>query len=180
MKISKKQLTILLGIIVLLVISNVAVALYYMSRSVDLTGGVDTVGSIEVYDEDGVTLWASYEFPNFTGGTAETHFKTFFINNTGNQPVAVYWNISTSSLSWLPTIDGYSYSIDLTYKYYFNIQTSWPTPTEYWAPNDYIDPDSLLIPVGEGKQLRIFHQYSGNPNTAETYSLTITFYAEDS
>jgi hypothetical protein len=54
-----------------------------------------------------------------------------------------------------------------------------PTTTDLWTPNDYSTPESLYIPVGEGKPLRINHQYTGEPNTAETYSLTITFYAED-
>lgn len=181
MKISRKQLTVLLGIILLLAISNVAVALYYMSRDVDITGGVDTVGSIIVYDSDGLTEMTSYDFPNFTGGTGGTYFKTFFINNTGNQPVYVYWNISASSLSWAALANGYSYVIDLTTKYYFFIQTSWtPDPFDYWSPNDYTTPESLLIPVGEGIELRMFHQYLGEPTTAEEYSLTMTFYAEDS
>lgn len=180
MKISKKQLTILLGIIVVLAISNVAVALYYMSRSVDITGGVDTVGSIEVYDDDGVTVWTNYDFPNFTGGSASNYVKDFFINNTGNQPVYVYWNISSSSLSWSSLESGYVYYESAVLKYSFDIMIAWPPATpDYWSPNDYTTPESLYIPVGEGKPLRIVHQYTGNPTTAETYSLTITFYAED-
>ena len=179
MKISKNQLTVLLGTILLLAISNIAVALYFMSRDVDITGGVDTYGAIEVYDSDGVTEMTAYDFPNFTGGDSETQFKTFFINNTGNQPVYVYWNISDSSLEWTTTEFGYIHVVGLETKYEFNIQTSWPSSIEYWSPNEYTTPEALVIPVDGGVELRIFHQYYGSPKTAETYSLTMSFYAFD-
>lgn len=179
MKFSKKQLTLLLGCIVVLAVGNVALAALWLSRDVDITGGVDTVGTIEVYDEDALTLLTSYDFPNFTGGVGETSYKEFFIVNTGNQPVYVHWNISSSSLTWNPTSIGYQEaSIS---KYVFSIQNA--SSLDYLAPNDYSTPTVanalLYIDVGESAYMRIEHEYMGYPSTAEQYSLTMTFYAED-
>jgi len=67
MKLSKKQLA-LIALVIVLVISNIAFAVLYMTRDVTITGGVSTVGSIEVYKDDGTTLLTSIDFPNFTGG----------------------------------------------------------------------------------------------------------------
>ena len=49
------------------------------------------------------------------------------------------------------------------------------------APNDYSGPGvaSVYLDVGEGRELRLTNHYTGNPTTAETYALTMTFYAED-
>ncbi len=178
MKLSRKQLA-LIALAIALIISNITLAVLYMTKDVDITGGVSVVGAIEVYDDDGVTLLTSYEFPNFTGGVGASAFKNFFINNTGNQPVYVYWNISSSSITWIANAQGYG-GYSPTLKYYFNIMTSWsPDPADNWAPNDYTTPEALYLGVGEGKELRINHQYTGSPNTAEVYSLVMSFYAED-
>lgn len=180
MKLSKKQLA-LIALVIVLVIGNIAFAYLYMTRDVTITGGVSTIGSIEVYDDDGVTEWTSYNFPNFTGGVAATAHKHFFINNTGNQPVYVYWNISSSSITWISNVNGYGgYSPFPSHKYNFFIATAWPPDTlDYWASNNYTTPEALYLDVGEGKELRIVHQYTDSPVTAESYSLVMSFYAED-
>jgi hypothetical protein len=177
MKLSRKQLPVLIGIILILGVGNVAFALLYMSRSVDITGGVSVVGTIEVYDEDAVTIMTSYDFPNFTGGVAGEGIKYFYINNTGNQPVNVNWNISSSSLIWNPISVGYEHEEAAVTKYEFFVQNA--SSLDYVAPNSYPTPGSVYIDVGESAYMRIMHQYTGNPNTAEQYSLTMTFYAED-
>jgi hypothetical protein len=177
MKLSRKLLTVLMGSILVLGVSNVVFAFLYMSRNVDITGGVDATGSIEVYDTDGVTIMTSYDFPNFTGGVAEWSYKYFYINNTGNQPVYVYWNISSSSLTWTPIVTGYQHFVDAVSKYEFFLMNA--SLAEYFAPNDYTTPGSIFIDVGEQAYLVISHYYTGTPNTAEKYTLTITFYAED-
>ena len=179
MKLNKRRLAII-ALVVVLVTINIALAVLYMTKDVTITGGVSVVGSIEVYDDDGTTVLTSYEFVNFTGGQPATAFKNFFINNTGNQPVYVYWNISDSSIIWLANDLGYAYYEDITLKYNYNIATSWlPDPYDYWSPNNSSTPEALYLDVGEGKELRIVHQYTGDPNTAESYSLVMSFYAED-
>jgi hypothetical protein len=178
MKLSIKQLPVLVGFILILGFSNVVFALLYMSRDVDITGGVSVVGSIEVYEIDGVTVMTSYDFLNFTGGVEEISYKEFFINNTGNQPVYVHWNISSSSLTWQLMAEGYMYVENLVDKYLLMIEANWTTISDFWGPiNGGLPP--LHIPVGEGKHLRFYLWYSGTPNTAEAFSLTVTFYAED-
>jgi hypothetical protein len=179
MRISKKYLPFI-ALVVVLAIANITLAVLYMTRDVNITGGVSVVGSIEVYDEDGVTILTNYEFPNFTGGEPATSVKNFFINNTGNQPVYIYWNITSSSVNWTANVNGYVGFESAVHKYNFFIATSWsPDPFDYWVPNDYSTPEALFLDVGEGKELQIRHQYTGEPNTAELYSLTMRFYAED-
>jgi hypothetical protein len=178
MNLSKKQL---LGIVVLLIVltsTSVTLAILYMTKSVDITGGVSVEGAIEVYHEDGVTPMTSIDFPLFTGGTSATYFEYFFMNNTGNQPVYVYWNISSTNLpgtlSAMST--GYNYQEDVTTKYRFKI---WRTIGGEWAPNDYITPGVTYLAVDEGMQMMFNNTYLGEPNTAETFVMTISFYAED-
>ena len=177
MKLSKKQLTVLIGVVFVLGLSNVGFALMYMSRDVGITGGVSTVGSIEVYESDGVTVLTSYDFSNFTGGVEETSYKEFFINNTGNRPIDVSWNVS-SPLTWQLGGQHYEYIENFNLKYILWIEANWTTTTDIWAPLNTGYPP-LHIPVGEGQHLRFDLYYSGIPNTAEQFSLTVTFYAED-
>ena len=93
---SRKQFLAIIALMLMLITSSVAFAVLYMTKSVTITGGVSVVGAIEVYDEDGVTPLTDYDFSLFTGGTPESLQKYFFINNMGNQPVYVYWNISST------------------------------------------------------------------------------------
>ncbi|UCE38705.1 MAG: hypothetical protein JSW00_05615, partial [Thermoplasmata archaeon] len=149
MNLSKKYLVII-SVVIALVVSNTVFALLWMTRDVDITGGVSVVGAIEVYDEDGTTLLTDITFENYTGGVESVRSQYFFINNTGNQPVYVYWNISSSSVSWTPVEYGYLEQFDNAYV--FQIYTSWsPDPTEYWSPNDYTTPEALYIAAGQGK-----------------------------
>ncbi len=81
MKLSKKHLA-LIALVIVLVISNIAFAVLYMTRSVDFTGGVSVVGDLEVFKDDGTTLLTSFDFTNFTGGVAKGYTLPFFINNS--------------------------------------------------------------------------------------------------
>ncbi len=186
MKLSKKQILGIIALLITLTSTSVAFAVIYMTKSVNITGGVSVVGAIEVYEDDGTTPLTSYDFPNFTGGQGLNQFMNFFINNTGNQPVYVYWNMSsassTTSAYWTATSMGYSGwegSPPPINKYGFYIATSWPSPYVYWASNEWTTPGVLYLDVGEGKELRIFHSYTGLVVTAELYSFTLNFYAED-
>lgn len=183
MHLSKKHLAIV-ALTVILVVTNIAFAVLYMTKSVNISGGViEAVGAIEVYDSDGVSPLASCDFPLFTAGGTWTGFtKNFFINNTGSQPVYVYWNISSSSIVWKPWMDvGYYHSEGtVEIKYSFKIFSSWtPDPIHEWTPNDGTTPEALYLGVDAGKQLQISLGYSGNPATAETFTLVMSFYAQD-
>jgi len=168
-------------LIIVLVISNIAFATLFLTKLVGAGNVVSVIGAIEVYDSDGVSPLTSYDFPLFTGAVAETFLKYFFVNNTGNQPVYVYWNISTSSIAWearTPNLDVYDYCEDSTWKYSFGIRQDFLTPTDYWHP----DREAIFLGVSEGIKLRFELYYTGEPNTAETFTMTISFYAtsEDS
>lgn len=177
MKLSKKTLPALIGLILILGVSNVAFALLYMSRNVNIIGGVSVVGTIEVYDEDMQTPLTDITFENYTGGIYANRTKNFAIINTGNQPVFVYWNISSSSVSWTPNVQGYNEQSNAEYT--FRILTSWNPSPVYWSPNDYTTPEALIINAGETKNLIMEHTYNALSSIAEVFDLTITFYAEN-
>lgn len=172
MKLSKKQLA-LIALVIVLVISNIAFAVLYLTRDVDITGGVSTIGSIEVYQEDGTTLLTSIAFPNFTGGVTHVYNSPdFFINNTGNQPVYVYWNISASSIVWFTAGTGYQYNEAATNKYNFYIRNG---TDDVWFPNT----EARILLVDQATIEEMVLYYTGDPVTAETFSFTVTFYARD-
>ena len=172
MKLTKKKLA-LIALVVTLAIGNITFAILYVTRDVTITGGISTIGSIEVYQEDGTTLLTNIDFDNFTGGNPDTYITPdFFINNTGNQPVSVYWNISTSSIAWSTISDGYYYSEAATLKYQFYIRNG---TADFWAPNT----EARIIPVDQAITEEMLLSYSGSNKTAETISFTVTFYARD-
>ncbi|UCC27457.1 MAG: hypothetical protein JSW29_05090 [Candidatus Bathyarchaeota archaeon] len=170
MELSKKQLG-LIALVIVLVIGNIAFAYLYVTRNVDFTGGVSTVGDIIVFKDDVTTELTSFDFINFTGGVPQGHLLGFFINNTGNQPVYVYWNITTSSIAWFKGGTGYQYNEEATAKYTFGIYNA----TGWWTP----DTGARRIGVGERIQETYSLSYTGSPVTAEAFSFTVTFYARD-
>lgn len=177
MQFSRKTIAII-ALVIILVASNVAFAVLYMTKNVNITGGVSVVGSIELYEDDGVTPFTSYDFPLFIGGQSESFDIYFFINNTGNQPVYIYWNISSSSIVWFAESQGYGYihNENGDAKYGFGL---WNATGDDWSPNGYVTPDALYIGVGEGQRIRMHLGYTGAPNTPETFTLVASFYAQD-
>ena len=172
MKLTKKKLA-LIALVVALAIGNITFAILYVTRDVTITGGISTIGSIEVYQVDGVTLLTSFDYPNFTGGVpGNIYGPELFINNTGNQPVYVYWNISASSIAWSTVGEGYYYSEAATMKYQFNIRNG---TSDFWTPNT----EARIIPVDQAIIEEMILSYSGSNKTAETFSFTVTFYARD-
>lgn len=165
-------------LIVILVMSNIIFATLYFSKQVDAKNGITVIGEIEVYDSDGISPLTSYNFPLFVGGTNETFNKNFFINNTGNQPVSVYWNISTSSIDWevKKSLDFYEYyENEKECKYSFGIRQDSLLTIDYWHPNT----EALFLDVNNEKNLHFELSYSGESISSETFSMTITFYAEE-
>jgi len=164
-------------ILIGLLISSTVFASLYFTKHVDADNGVSVDGTIEAYDSDGVSPLTNYDFPLFTGGTAETCLKDFFVNNTGNQPVAVYWNVTASSIFWevraTPYPDVYDCYEDNIWKYSFGIRQDFATSADYWYP----DGEGVFLGVGEGTKLRFELHYTGEPNTAETFTMAISFYA---
>ena len=164
-----------MALVVVLAATNIALAVLYMSKNVNISGGVSAVGAIQVYDMDGITPLTGYDFPLFSMGTQESLSRYFFINNTGNQPVYVSWNISSSSIEWSIVNNEYCHFEDSTMKYKFLTEQRLPSALyQWWAPNT-----SLYLGVGEGKQVQNHLWYSGEPMTAEIFTLMLTFYAQD-
>jgi hypothetical protein len=175
MQFSKKNIAIV-ALVLILAASNIAFAVLYMTKNVSISGGVATAGAIEIYDSDGTTPLTSYDFPLFTGGTSQGFTRNFFVNNTGNTPVYVYWNISSSSITWAVHVNGYDH-MENGVKYSFIIIN--PDTMYGWSPNDFPTPEALYLGVGEGQLRQIGLYYSGEPNTAETFTLVMSFYAQD-
>ena len=173
MKLSKKQLA-LIALVAILVVTNITFAVLYMTKNVHFTGGVSVIGSIEVYDDTGTTPLTNIDFDNFTGGVALTREQIFFINNTGNQPVYVYWNISSSSITWEMHASGaaYVHSPGGQVKYVLSISNA---TYDLWEP----ETQGVRIDVDEGSWFTFHLEYTGNVNTAEIFSFTVSFNAED-
>jgi len=63
-----------------------------------------------------------------------------------------------------------------TWKYSFGIRQDFSTPADYWHP----DREAIFLDVSEGIKLRFELYYTGEPNTAETFTMTLSFYATSS
>jgi hypothetical protein len=167
-------------IIIALSFSSFFLAALYFTKHVDAGSGVSADGSIEVYDSDGASPLTSYDFPLFTGGSAETLLKDFFIINAGNQPVSVYWNVTASSVSWevsaTPLADMYNCYEDSIWKYSFGIRQDFTASADYWHPNG----EAVFLDVGARIGLQFELYYTGEPNTAETFTMATSFYGRQS
>ena len=175
---SRKQFAFV-ALVAILAATNIGLAVLYMTKNVSISGGVQTVGSIEVYDEDGVTPLTSYDFPLWAPGEAGVLTKTFFINNTGSVDVYVVWNISSSSIVWTGDSAGQGYEhiegtdVKFTFRMYKGQQYD-----AIWRPDaDFTTPNYRSVEVGIGRIVTMELAYSGIPATAETFTLVISFYA---
>lgn len=171
----------IVALVVILAITNVSLAVLYMTKNVNISGGVQTVGAIEVYDEDGVTLLTSYDFPLWNPGEAGILTKTFFINNTGSVDVYVYWNISSSSIVWTGDLtgEGYEHIEGTDVKYAFRMYKGY-AGTTIWRPDaEFTTPNYRSVEVGIGRTATMELEYSGIPATAETFTFVISLYARD-
>lgn len=177
MKFSKKQMAFF-ALVPVLIVSNIVFAVLYMTRSASITGGVASVGSIELYEVDG-TEFTSFDFPLFDPFVTQQEGHVFFLNNTGNIPVYVNWNISDSSIDWETTSGGTFYHhIGETGSAKYSIALD--DGADWWHPNDGATPESLYLTVGEGLELVLFLQhYIGGGSAPETFTVELTFYAED-
>jgi hypothetical protein len=171
MKLSKKQLAII-ALVAILAVSNIVFAYLYMTKDVNFSGGISVLGEMEVYHSDGETVLTGFGFNNFTGLVTEELTLPFFINNTGNMPLYVYWNISTSSLAWTKAGVGYSHLHDVTTIYSFSIYNA---SVDYWIP----ETEARILGVDEDISETFSLLYTGESTPAETFSLTVTFYARD-
>jgi hypothetical protein len=177
MQFSKRNMAII-ALVIILVASNVAFAVLYMTKNVNISGGVAAVGAIEIYEEDGVTPLTDYDFPLFTAGTLDYYILDFFVNNTGNVPVYVTWNISTSSISWENVGPRYVHLESSVEKYYYTLFE--PDYSEYWCPYyDGYTAEIVVLAVGAGEHIQLLLTYLGSPTTPETFSLVMSFYAKD-
>lgn len=169
----------LITLVAILVISNLGFAILYMTKNVNISGGVQALGAIEVYDEDGVTPLTSYDFSLFTPGEAGVLNKTFFINNTGSVDLYVKWNISSSSIVWTGDLpgEGYEHIEGTDVKYSFRMYKGYPG-TNIWRPDaPFTTPNYRSVEVGIGRIVSMELEYSGIPATAGTFTFVISLYA---
>lgn len=180
MNLSKKQFLAIVAVISLLATSTFAFAALYITKSASITGGVATVGDITLFEEDGITEWTSFDFPLCEPFEWSDDFFTFSLNNTGNTPVYVTWNISASDITWYAVSGGgYLHDEEGITKYIIRIWND----SQTWAPSD--DPEApgvIYLDVGDSVVLLLNLTFRGTvaPSTPETFSVTLSFYAADS
>lgn len=164
-------------IIVALTISSVLLAALCFSKQAQATNKVVAIGEIKLYHEDGSTQMTSYNFPLFTGGTPGTYAKWFVVRNTGKQPVHISWSLTASSIAWSRITrhnsKGYDHNEGGIKKYTFRILQDTRKPDAYIPPEQ----KTILLKGGDSKKLCFELSYSGKPNTAEKFTLTVSFYA---
>jgi len=177
---SKKRIAII-ALLLTLGVTNVALAYLYMNKDVTISGGVASSGAIAIYQADGQTEMTSINFPLFQGAQ-QSATRFFFVNNTGNVPVNVYWYISNGNPNnWLIESGGqaYIYTESAQTKYRFSINNQVlpdGTPgTGLWNP-DPTGTQVVTIGVGQGAKFSIDLSHPA-VNTPETFSFVLSFYA---
>jgi hypothetical protein len=168
---SVKLTTVLM---ICLVILNVLVV-----ESAEASNKITTKGEIRIYDENRESELTSYNFPLFTGGKSSIHSNWFFVKNTGKQKLEVHWSITRSSIPWnikaKHSFNGYEHYEEGISKYFLSIHTASKKQNN---PN-YIAPEKGTIRLDGGEETKLCLEltYTGKPNTAEKFKLTITFTA---
>ncbi len=182
MQLSKRQITAL-GLALTLTVINIAVATVYMNKDVMVTGGVATSGTIEVYEEDGTTIMNSIAMPQFQG-TTQTINHFFWVKNTGNVPVAVYWNISSGNPnSWSIDTDTQIYLYRENSQTKFNLAISKQTDPSGITWSGSWDPDptgNQVVSLGTGQtaEFALTVAHITAVNTPGTFSFVLSFYAK--
>ena len=182
MNLNKKRIAIL-ALILALVATNVSFAYMYMNKDVTISGGVKTTGAIAVYKEDGVTELATIAIPLFEGST-HSNTTMFYIKNTGNVPVDVYWLMSSSEpAQW--TIEGggaayiFTESSQTKYRLSLNKQIL-PDGSSgggtLWNP-DPSGTQFFTIGVGQSAKLAMDLVHYVAVNSPGTFSFVLSFYA---
>ena len=173
----RKQAAIVV-LVVVLVASNVALAILYMRKDVSISGGVEASGAIEVYDAGGVTSMASISFLKFDGSSQfQTRTKFFFVNNTGNTHVVVYWNVSSPLGGWVVSGNTYHYDVGGVAKY--GLAMNKQGGLGYWSPSPGGAPENqpVSLEAGQGVYLGMDFTYTGFVSTPEDFSFVVSFYA---
>ena len=142
-------------------------------------------GSVGLWDGRmvGGRNFINIDFPLFTANPPHSHAQWFFINNTGNLPVVVYWDISNCiPNSWSKGVDGNAYIFsengDSKYRFLINKQVVPDGSTGIWRP-DLSSIHGLSIGVGQGAKLSIDLLHYVEVDTPGAFSFVLSFYAYD-
>lgn len=164
-----------INVILILLICTTASAVFSLVDQAEATNQIVAFGEIELYCEDGSTRMTSYNFPQFSGGMPGVCSKWFYVRNVGKQPVQISWRLSESSIPWIMSTKqnwiGYDYYETNICKYTFGIHSN--RSGEYLAPKE----KSIFLDVEDEAKLCFELTYTGKPNTAELFSLTVSFCA---
>jgi len=166
---------------------NIAVAAWNVTRQLNITGGVQTFGDIAVYNEADTQAITNFDFNLFTGGASNTQNFLFRIRNTGKVEALVTWEISASSNTWTvdtapsSTKDYYRNIVGSDIKYTLKMNKQSPL-SGIWAPKTATEPSGskqIVIDPDQSVLLALEIWYNGAVNIPETFSLTASFYAEN-
>jgi len=154
-----------------------------MNRDVTISGGVAASGTISILKEDQQTEMTTIQIPEFQG-TTHSNTTYFWVKNTGNLPVAVYWLISNCHPdSWAIESGGQAYrymeSAETKFRFSINnqINPDGTTGSGLWNPDPNGNQVVLLNPGQDAKfAIDVLHYYQ-DVNTPGTFSFTLSFYA---
>ncbi len=177
MHLNNKQWAIV-AILLSLVGANIAIAAWVVTRTLDITGGVAVQGNIQLYDEIGSQIITGFNFDEFT--VSGTQNLLFQIRNTGNTPAVVTWDLTDTSIVWNLNTNYFTHDHDTQNQ--FTLRMNKRSPLEgIWAPAPSSLPAAdkqITLQPGEAAPVAVQLDYSGTPNTPETFSLKMSFTAQ--
>jgi hypothetical protein len=180
----QKKTAGIVALVLTLLSTNIALAIVYMTKTVTITGGVAETGTIEVYQENAETTLTTIAISQFQG-TTHSNYTYFWINNTGNMPVKINWEITNPNpTGW--TIDtpnqGYIFTENTNTKYTFSINNQINpdgTPgTGKWLPDPTGTTQTITIPVGKAAKFSMDLIHNQAVNTPGDFSFGLSFTAQ--
>jgi hypothetical protein len=169
-----RHITPVIAVTTILTIAVVITTLFTLTTA-KASNRLITNGDIEICDANGVKL-TRITFQQFNPGQQSIRQQAFSIRNTGKHPLQVSWSISESSIGWNQLTkqgNGYSHSANEIEKYDLRIGE------EIGKNRKYLQPERNSLHLSGEESAKLFFEltYSGKPNAAEVFTLTITFVA---
>jgi hypothetical protein len=157
-------------LIATLLLDMIILSTLYIVQPAQATNTVAAKGEIELTNNDG-TPFTTYNFALFNPGTPETQTKTFYIRNTGKHTVQIEWRITAGTIQWNRDARTYCHYEKGIAKYTLAILQK---------THGYLKPEKqhILLNPNERTKLTLQLSYTGEPNTPETFTLTIAFIAQ--
>ena len=154
-----------------------------MTKNVTVTGGVATSGTIETYEEDQTTTMTAIAMPDFPATSDQSINHFFWIKNTGNVQVKVYWYISSGNPSWSLDTGTQTYISQENSQTKFRLAISnqqnpdGSQGTGYWNP----DPSGnqvVTLDTGQSAKFALTMTHFAAVNTPGQFNFVLSFDAK--